>query len=100
MRMTKKSDALITAPLFMGLSLGILTRFNVDISPSGIFKMISDALQPLMTEQHDWIIPFTLAILFVYSVLGIIKYAVDYKKTGIVVYCIITILGWGLVVFT
>ncbi len=49
--------------------------------------MIADALQPLMTEQHDWIILFTLAILFVYSVLGIIKYVVDYKKTGIAIYC-------------
>lgn len=100
MIMTKKSDTFIIAPLFMGLSLGILTRFNVDISPSGIFKIIADALQPLITEQNEWIISFTLAILFVYSVLGIIKYVVDYKRTGIVVYCIVTILGWGLVVFT
>ncbi len=38
MRMTKKSDTLIAAPLFVGLSLGILTKFNIDISPSGILK--------------------------------------------------------------
>ena len=92
-----KSAGLIPTAVIQGLSLGILMRFNIDITPAGILKMIFPALEPLVIEQSAWIIPVVLLVLTILPIIAIIKIFQRYGVLGIIVYAIIAIGTWYLV---
>jgi len=93
-----KSAGLIPTAVVQGLSLGILMRFNIDITPAGILKMIMPNLEPLMIEQTAWIIPVMLLVLTILPIIAIIKIFQKHGIFGILVYAVIAIGTWYLVV--
>ncbi|ABX13269.1 hypothetical protein [Nitrosopumilus maritimus] len=92
-----KSAGLIPTAVIQGFSLGILMRFNIDITPAGILKMISPALEPLVVEQTAWIIPVVLLVLTILPIIAIIKIFQRFGILGIIVYAVIAIGVWYLV---
>ena len=94
-----KSAGLIPTAVIQGLSLGILMRFNIDITPAGIMKMIIPSLEPLMIEQTAWVIPVLLLMLTILPIIAIIKIFQKYGILGIIVYAVIAIGTWYLVMY-
>lgn len=95
-----KSAGLIPSAVVQGFSLGILMRFNIDITPAGILKMIMPALEPLVIEQTAWVIPVVLLVLTVLPIIAIIKIVQKHGVLGITVYVIIAGIVWYLVMFS
>jgi len=93
-----KSVGLIPTAVIQGLSLGILMRFNVDITPAGILKMIMPTVEPLVVEQTAWVIPVVLLVLTILPIIAIIKIFQKYGILGIIVYAVIAIGTWYLVI--
>lgn len=93
-----KSAGLIPTAVIQGLSLGILMRFNIDITPAGILKMIMPSLEPLVVEQTAWVIPVILLVLTVLPIIAIIKIFQKYGILGVIVYAVIAIGTWYLVI--
>ncbi|GKS67760.1 hypothetical protein YTPLAS73_13070 [Nitrosarchaeum sp.] len=94
-----KRDALITTAFVQGISIAILMRFNIDISPAGILKMIFPALEPLVIEQIKWIIPIFLLILALLPIVSIIVIIQKHGWKGLAVYVIIAFVAWYIVMF-
>ena len=92
-----KSAGLIPTAFIQGFSLGILIRFNIDITPVGILKMILPTLEPIMIEQIAWIIPWVLIVLTILPIIAIIKIAQKHGILGIIVYAVIAIGTWYIV---
>jgi len=92
-----KSAGLIPVAVIQGFSLGILMRFNIDISPAGILKIILPALEPLVVVQRAWIIPVVLLALTLLPIIAIIKIAQKHGVLGIVLYVVIAVGTWYIV---
>ena len=92
-----KSAGLIPVAVIQGFSLGILMRFNIDITPAGILKIILPALEPLVVEQTAWIIPVVLLALTLLPIIAIIKIAQKHGVLGIVLYVVIAVGTWYIV---
>lgn len=95
-----KSDALITTAFVQGFSLAILMRFNIDISASGILKMIFPALSPLVVQQTEWVIPVVLWALALIPIISILVIFKNHGWKGLVVYGIIVFVTWFIVIFS
>ncbi|WP_428324915.1 hypothetical protein [Nitrosopumilus sp.] len=93
-----KTAGLIPVAVIQGFSLGILMRFNIDITPSGILTMILPALEPFMIKQTSWMIPVILLILTILPIVAIIQIFQRYGIVGIIAYAIIAIGTWYLVI--
>lgn len=87
-----KSAKLIPTAVIQGFSLGILMRFNIDITPAGILKMILPSLEPLMIEQIAGIIPIVLLTLTILPIIAIIKIFQNHGIFGIILYAGIVIV--------
>ncbi len=92
-----KSDALITTAFIQGFSLAILMRFNIDISPAGIMKMIFPSLEPLVIKQTEWIIPVVLWILTLLPIISIFIIIQKHGWKGLAVFGIIAFGTWYIV---
>lgn len=92
-----KSAGLIPTAVIQGFSLGILMRFNIDITPAGILKIVLPTLEPLMIEQTAWMIPIILLVLTILPIIAIIKIAQKHGILGIIVYAVIAIGTWYIV---
>lgn len=92
-----KSAGLIPTAVIQGLSIGMLMRFNIDITPAGILKMILPALEPLVIEQTAWVIPVVLLVLTILPIIAIIKIFQRFGILGIIAYAGIAIGVWYLV---
>ncbi len=52
-----KSAGLIPTATVQGLSLGILMRFNIDITPAGILKVILPGIRTISDRTNYLILP-------------------------------------------
>lgn len=83
-------------PAFMnGLFFAIITRTEIDVSPSGIGLRIFDVLQPYVTEQNVTIFRFAELVLFFLPWISLVVVVFRFGIKGLIVYGIIIGISYG-----